>query len=730
MIHFAVAFAVLLHVLFWGAGLAVLAMPARWRRFWPMLVFPAGWALQSAVVWAGAWLNLPGTNSYGLASELLPLALLAFAVRRRGVRRLLGELGRWSAVGFIVIGSLFVLVWPLARASNGLTTISLGSCDAADYAAGARVLMEFAHGDRSGFIGQTEVVRVMSADNFFDFWLRLNHFTPSALMALNGSVLHCAPHEIVGILTLVVFAGTIPVVFWMARSLVRLRRGPSLALAGVYALSPIPWYAAAQVATGQLIAAPAIALLTWAGVVVWRQSGGALTWRHGAQFFSVLTIGYSLVLGAYNFIVLVCLAPAALFAFARALSRREFRPLVRWVLMMLAPLAVCGVVFADRVAGLVERLMLFQTYDFGWRIPLFTPEGWLGLVRGPDLTAWAPAALRWILAAVMIALLAWSWVRAIRRRDGRGWVAACLLAPVVAGYTYLEIRGAALNTNASYDAYKLCAVFYPLALVALGWSVTSALPRRFVALALAALLLGNAIPALRFFTALSAPPLMVDGELRQLRRVEAMPDVKSVNMIFAELDMWSRLWANEFLLRKPQYFLTHSYEGRLNTPLRGDWDLEGGRVGTVLPGDARRQLTPRFALVDTRAPGFVRVLVGRGWYPEENAPGSTQHWQWTDRDAYLEIDNPHDQPVTLVAALDGRGFGEQDVSLALGGQRVPPATAHVSGDRTRTVFPPLMVPPGRSTLVMHSVPSALAPTPTDSRRLAVCVFKLDFAPVR
>ena len=86
----------------------------------------------------------------------------------------------WAAVG----GCLVLLVLPVAIASRGLTTLSLGSCDAADYAAGARVLMEFARADRTGFLGLTEVVQVHSVDNFFDYWLRLNHFTPSALMAL------------------------------------------------------------------------------------------------------------------------------------------------------------------------------------------------------------------------------------------------------------------------------------------------------------------------------------------------------------------------------------------------------------------------------------------------------------------------------------------------------------------------------------------------------------------
>ena len=43
-----------------------------------------------------------------------------------------------------------------------------------------------------------------------------------------------------------------------------------------------------------------------------------------------------------------------------------------------------------------------------------------------------------------------------------------------------------------------------------------------------------------------------------------MPEVKSLNMRIPE--MWNRIWASEFLLHKPQYFATHTYLGRLNTP--------------------------------------------------------------------------------------------------------------------------------------------------------------------
>ena len=145
-------------------------MPWRWRKFWPVLVVPAGLALQSAVVWAGALAGLKGTNSYALGSEVLPLGLLLLAGRRVNGRAAWLDVQRFTWIWGVVFVVLGVLVMPLAWVSKGLTTFSLGSCDAGDYAAGARVLQEFAKDDRSGFLGLKEVVSVQSVDNFFDYF--------------------------------------------------------------------------------------------------------------------------------------------------------------------------------------------------------------------------------------------------------------------------------------------------------------------------------------------------------------------------------------------------------------------------------------------------------------------------------------------------------------------------------------------------------------------------------
>ena len=729
MIHYAVAFALLLHVLFWGAGAALLAMPRPWRRLWPVLIVPLGFALQSAVVWAGAHTGLRGTNAYAGWSEVLPVVLLVVALRRHGVRAAWADLGRFGLVGASVGGVLALMVLPVAIASRGLTTISLGSCDAADYAAGARVLMEFARGDREGFLGLTEVVRIGSVDNFFDYWLRLNHFSPSALIAFNGTVLGCAPHELTTLFVAVLLAGTVPLVFWSARAIIGYSGGVSLIIGGLFGISPVMWYALAHVSPGQVLAAQGVVLLTWSGVALWR---GRLTGGRVGKFSVVLASGYWLILGGYNFFVLLCLVPAVAYAGGLTIWTRAWGRFARWLAWMIAPLVACAVIFNGRVTGLAERFSLLQTHDFGWRIPALTAEGWLGMVQGPDLAAWEFLGVRWILSAAVVGLIAWAFIREMPKRYRGAWTALAMILPVLAGYWFLQVRGARLGTNASYDAYKVFAVFYPLLLPAFCWWVTLRRSRRLhewlFVVAVGVFVVGlNLVACGMFVWKLSRPPLIVDGELRQLRKIEAMADVKSVNLIFAESDMWSRLWANAFLLRKEQFFPTDTYEARWHTPLRGEWDLVGTGVVVNLPGDALRRVTSRFALVDTRSAGFVRVQLGAGWHPEEFDPRGGERWRWTKGEARIELENPHSDALTIGCTLDGWSPVERTISLRREGGEVVPAITRMRAQREKISLPPIVIPPGKSILLLQSNPPPAA-VPGDSRLLGISVFRLDVTP--
>ena len=713
MIYLLVSFGLLLHILFWGVGLALLVTPPRWRKFWPVWIAPCGVVLQSAVVWVGAHTPVPGTDAYALYAELLPAGLLIYAGWRRGVRQCGRELARFAGLGVIMAISLLLLTLPLARAVKLLTTVSIGSCDAADYAAGARVFQEFASTDRSGFIGLTEVVRVASADNFYDFWLRLNHFTPSALIALNDSVLGLAPHESTGLITVVLLVLNLPMLYWLARSTMGFGRGASGWLTLIYALNPVLGYAVYNVATGQILAAQAIALLTWTGVAMWREPGAG---RRGWTYGGLLLVAFGIIWGAYNFIVIICLVPVLAAVAGWALYERNLPKLARWLAWMLVPLAASALFFHARAAGLVERFQLFRQFDFGWKIPLLRPEGWLGMIsgQGPRPLSEFQGAWSWTLGGITLLLLVAAVVISAVRRGRQAWLVAAFLLPVMAGYAYLEWRGIHLGNNASYDAYKLFSVFYPVLLVAfchwLGWLRDRSSLLRGLALAMITLVtILNLRGAYLMAERVESTQLIVDKELLDVGKVETMDQVKSVNMLVP--DFWARLWANALMLRKPQYFPTHTYEGRVNTPLKGEWDFNGGMLKVRVPEPDGVVIGRRFSLIRANSPLLLRASLGEGWYGTELSRGrQTQLWNWNKGDASLELENPQARPLKVVLHFMARSLIDRDLQVWVGGNRL--RTVRLGTELKPVRVPPILIPPGKVTVWLRS---SLPPTRASAR---------------
>ena len=187
--------------------------------------------------------------------------------------------------------------------------------------------------------------------------------------------------------------------------------------------------------------------------------------------------------------------------------------------------------------------------------------------------------------------------------------------------------------------------------------------------------------------------------------------------------LFRSLWANALLLRKPQYFPTHTYEARINTPLRGEWDLESS-ILNVDPGTGRRrQLSPHFALVDARAPAFVRPYLAEGWNQVESAPGSIERWQWTQGAATLRLENPGTAPLSVTVMLDGWSpVPGCTIQLQLGAASAVPVA--VGAQRGRVDLGSVVVPPGNSVLTLRLAQPALQEPGPEGRRLGICVFGL------
>lgn len=722
MAFFVAAFALVGSVLLWGFGLAWLATPQRWRMLWPLFIAPCGLTLQAAVVWAGAHTDLAGTDVYGRFALILPLALLGLAWWRRGAPDW-RALVRLRGVGLVMVAVLLVVAGSMSSASRRLTTFSLGSCDAADYAAGARVFREFASGDREGFMGLTEVVRILSVDNFYDYWVRLNHFTPSAIAALNATLLGREPFELISLLGGVFLVLGVPVAFLLARSALRIGSVGAVAVSAVYGFSPLLWYAVAHVALSQLVAAVALGLLTWSGVVLWR--AGA-TWRRGFELGILLVVAYTLLLGAYNFMILFGLLPAAAFAVGWSMWAGTYARLGRWWAGMLAPLAVSALLMPERVAGLAERFLLLRQYNFGWKIPALSPEGWIGIVGGVLLQGY-DTRVRWVLSAMVMAAFLTALAVALRRRRAMAFLALCLTVPILSGYMILLIQARAQGTNASYDAYKLLAAFYPGVLAGLCFWLVHLRSRRRLVVALTgagaiALVGANLLGSLRFAERLRNPPYLVDRGLASLQAIERAPEVTSINLRVA--DFWSRLWANSFLLRKPHYFPTHTYEGRLNTPLRGEWDLLEGVIAVVPPEpSAPVKLERPYSLVWTRSPHFISAQFGDGWYEREKIPRANARWHWTKGDAEIVIENPQSGPLDVAFRFQARSVEPRNLEIWINGRRR--RTVSIGTELEWVRVPSVRISPGTTSVQLRSPTPPTLVGPNDRRPLGFAAYGIE-----
>lgn len=726
MLYYLTAVALIAHTFFWGLGLAWLTLPRGWRRWWWVFAPGFGLALQSAVVWAGAHTPLAGTNAYAFASELLPLSLIMVAVWRRGWPVARAWLVNAQMAGGLLLAAVvagWVLLWPMAqRGGWTLTASSLGSCDHADYAAGARVLQEFSKDDRTGFLGQTEVTQVGSAETFFEFWLRLNHFTPSALLAHNGAVFGLQCHQLVSVTAVALVLLNASLVLLLARVAVGLRGVAGLVPAVLYLFSPLGAYAVHQGALGQLYAAHGIAVLTLAVMGAGRaQRRGRSVWPWAALVLAAFWI----LAGSYNFILTVALAPAGAWLLAECWQRREWRGSARVVGMFGVMFLVCVGLFWGRFDGVVERFRLFGQYDFGWPVPILTPEGWLGLLRDTGLNGWP---LWWRVG--LAGLVAGPWLAGVillwgRRRE-HAWGALALVVPVVAGWL-LIVWEAQTRANASYDAFKLLSVFHPGLLAALmGWlgliRRDCAVWRRAAGLGLVLLVLAaNGRESWLFAQQMATPPLRVERGLLDLRRLERMPRVTSLNMRISKF--WSRLWANALLLRVPQYFSIHTYEGRLNTALKGEWDLSDSLLRSQPLRDADFvDLNPQFHVVRVDAPGRVDLAYGEGWYDREGKGFS--RWRWNSGLATIRVTNPAARPLrtTLVMRVRLLEAGSVEVELnakAIGG------SGSLSRDKVHEVeFGEVLLPPGESILHLKTSNPPGHAGPDDPRLLAIALYSL------
>ena len=707
-----------------GAPWAMLILPQRWRMHWPVVAPLAGVALVSLVAWVGAMAGVRMSLGWawsGIGAALVAAVVVVVRERARLARLVASVWMRHAGVLALALVALLSIARPLTEARLGLTTVSLGSCDAADYAAGAALLRDVRPDDSSGFNGQTETVALRSVTTFYGHWLRLNHFAPAALLAWFSVLFGLPLFKLTTALGIALHAAAVPAVFWVARAGLRLGAIGAWAVAASWACSAPAVYGVAQTALGQIMTVPAVALLTWAGQRAFAEGGH---WRGALRWAPLAATGFVVLIAAYTFALVFVLAPLAAALLWLSWRERRWGPLGRAVGTGLAALAPVALTFGERLAGLADRFALFEAIDFGWHIPVFTPERWLGwfgdarLEAGSAVVGWCALAV-WPVAALAYGIPAW-------RRDRRAiGVAVAWLATVAGGYTLLALKGAREGSNELYNAYKVFVLLQPLGLAALALPLRGAKAAGH-AMRVAAVVLAAGLVALHWTgvapvrEALRQPALWVDKPLQSIAVVATRTEVGSVNMLLEP--MWARLWANSMLLNKRQYFRTETYEGRRATPLRGDWDLRDGLLAVDTGDGDTVALGGGYHLVRRLGAGSLQLDLGPGWHAAEG--GGAERWVWSGGgEAVLQFLNPRAGPVSVQLDFGLQGNGARTASVGQDGREHPLWAGPLTAGIRAITIERIVLPPGETLLRIRSLEPAFAP-PGDGRMLGFALHDL------
>ena len=698
----------LLQVWLWillGLSATVWLLPAGWRRFQWTLSVPLGVSLQMGSGWlllAAGW-NIEQAAYWVHALAFVPLAAaLGWRRTRRRLVHTASASESWATLGVVFIAVILAISPLEAGPMRGLATLSLGSCDAPDYAFGARLFLEKGNHLHHGFWVQQEV-HELGEMNLWSYWTRLNHFGPAACFAFTSALFRLPIWSVETVVSGVWAAAGAGLCVTIARSVFRLKLTPAVLIGLLYSVSPLPLYAVYHLAAGQLVGT-----LGMSGMVLLASAiplARARSFGLGHVVVGAMMIW--LLVGSYAFMILFALAAVSLLAAIHAAVRRAPTYLLRAVLWLGASGLVAALVFHERFIGLAFSIQVFGSGNSGWPLPPITLSTILGISRGIELAPLGPFLAIPIALAVSAGVLVGAVTR-FRQRHVSVAVTISVLAIVFSARALLSHLDPGDANLGSYKIYKAVSVFLPVLLPALVGCLAhlgrmgSLLTTGVSGLLLLVASLYSFQP---LWSAASRPPFRAGSELSALSAIERSPDVHGVNIIASH--PWDRIWASAFLADKPQYFAEGSYITRTVVPLEGNWVLEDGAAGiyssdTVHVGE-RLILRP----VDKKP--RLTLSFGEGWWPHEG----THRWGGASTNR-MELLLTSASPFKVRVRLGGTfPAGLESLSASYGSETIQ--SRYSDG---MMELGPLTVSPGTSVLRIEADAGLVKPkNPADTRTL-------------
>jgi len=599
-------------------------------------------------------MNIGGTDKYAMFLFLVPVvALVVLYARWSSVRTVLLLALNWEAALISGLGlvAMAVVSAPFFSAGSGHPlAMAMSNLDIAELAVVSRYLQEFVPNTQDGFMGQTGHL-VWTCQ---DVW-----FGPSAIVAIVSSLLHAEPYQLQALVMDVIAVQAVGFVYLLARATLGFGRLGSTVLALLYAISPVPLFTIWQSFGGQMFA---ISLMLALFLVQTHSLKD--TEVHGSliRYFTTTVILLSGIILSYHFMLPISGMLLAGYFVCYAIFSRQWKVARNGGLLLIAAYLICAALNPMRIKSLFDSLAFLNGTN-GWFIPWLSPDVILGANADTlfvgigdlnDRAVWAA------IAALPLLLTSWYLIRTPQAILARSFVVGLAVPTILVGfwYAYSEPQNGLWG---SYRSFKITASFSALTLLSAaisfrGCSWRNCRPLAVLATFLVVIAASASWTSMRNLARFTQEHAFLPvPELRALKKIEAMPFVKGINVMDA--DNFSLLWTNYFTLRIRQMYQRFPYGGRPVGLLNQEYSLaKNAAAGQSQQGifsvesssfEAKYVVSSWYALYEPNEDRNVVITPAEGWWPSE----STHKWSGS-KDETISILKSYGQGLRWVSEPD------------------------------------------------------------------------------
>jgi hypothetical protein len=721
-LYYSILFACLF--IYLGLGLSLLVSPKELRKHALFLSPMVGYCYLTLVGWYCYNLELGGTDSYARFIALPPAVFLCLALLNRKREQACDERpfhGESIAPLAVACIGFLVVSMPFFKSVDGLTSLSAGNNDIAHSAGVSRYLKEFTRSDSAGFLGQSPDYKI-ATDRGGRFGSRLSIAFASSLFSLE-------PYQLQSLSLQVFFFFSILLVYSLARESFRYNRLGAIGITALYSANPLMYLTIYHGYQGQIMGiglALCILLLNIQAINTCQTRADYMRYIPLAVLF---TWGLSTT---YSHMLLFIYAPIAIYLAVMSFQRGPRPPIIPWALFTVLTLVILCVLSPTKAKVLAFALYGLGRSSSGWFIPWMSPDTVFGLSTMENLGLQSHTGLmRYILSIPPIIILIFGLRRAYKDDRNVFILAGSSIFIMVIGYTVLAFVGRVEDTWGGYKSYKLLSFFLPLVLMAslilfrnIEFTARGQI-RNVLPLLLGVLIGCNIFSGYNVSAQMSNTRRLVSKDLADLKRIENLPSVQSVNILGK--DWWDILWQVHFLMRKKLYLETHTGVGYPAGALVGQWDLKRVRdtsndILRLVGFDEVETIVVNSTYLLEKA-GEARTLkarLGKGWHDSE----VTHRWTGNGSDT---------STVILQSAADGLAIDlrtryfpldpNNRLSIYLNGKKIVDCS-----DNYSCLMKSVHLSTGRNVLEFRAVIPPAPPGTADKRHLGYRFTAIEISP--